>query len=197
MEKMAGSSGAFPTTKEFAETGFADQLPISLWPDALSTNNVCSDASKIIADFFVSPAEAGLGAGCYAICSATLGLGCAGCVLAGPPALVWSFNNVLNCIKSCTCTWYRYWCCLKISGCVALFVIQLAQVCLFADQRFLLCNRSGRPREKNCQVEAVIIGHFRALVDLETLLFEKLNHMLINLRFNEWKGRASIGETIA
>jgi len=126
-KKMAFTSEAVPTAQEFAAIGFADQLAMPLWPDAQSTNNVCSDASKMMADFFVSPAEAGIGIGCTALCTnpATLP-GCVACVLTGPATLVYLYKNTMTCLQSCSCAWYRFWCCLKKAGCMALWIATCA-----------------------------------------------------------------------
>ena len=109
--KMVGSSMSFPSTQELAFTRF---------------NDLCSDCSSTITNFFVSSAEASCAYGCYVICAATFGTGCVFCVLGTGVTAVNAYKSWSSCMSSCSCHWYRFWCCAKKTGCTTLFLATLA-----------------------------------------------------------------------
>jgi len=109
--KMVGSSMSFPSTQELAFTRF---------------NDLCSDCSSTITNFFVSSAEASCAYGCYVICAATFGTGCVFCVLGAGVTAVNAYKSWSSCMSSCSCHWYRFWCCAKKTGCTTLFLATLA-----------------------------------------------------------------------
>ncbi len=122
--KMASSSGLIPATQDFDFANLTGS--ILMWPGVLSINDVCSDFSRTIGNFLVSPAEAGCAYGCYVTCAATLGFGCAICVIAAGGAAYDAYTRWRSCMSSCSCAWYRPWCCAKKTACTALFLATLA-----------------------------------------------------------------------
>lgn len=125
--KMRSSFRSVPATKEFALFDDSDQEPTIVSPEALSVNDLCcSGLSEAIGNLFVSPAEAAVAAGCYPICAATIGIGCVACVLSAGGAAYSAYTSWRRCMRSCSCRWYRPWCCAKKVACTVVFIATLA-----------------------------------------------------------------------
>jgi hypothetical protein len=78
-------------------------------------------------DALVPNANAALGAGCYGICSASLGVACVGCVLAAGDAAMHAYNVLKSCRnRCCGCHWYKPWCCACKGVCYTVFLAALA-----------------------------------------------------------------------
>jgi hypothetical protein len=67
---------------------------------------------KTFADLLVPPAHAGLAVGCLAICKASAGTACFGCVAAATGTGAALVNEYVNCTSNCgRCRWFRPWGC--------------------------------------------------------------------------------------
>jgi len=94
--------------------------------NTFSTENICSNVSGAIANFFIPSAEALIAYQCYGTCAATIGLGCIYCILRGGVDVVNAYKSWRSCMNSCGCHWYSFWCCVKKTACTAWFIARLA-----------------------------------------------------------------------
>lgn len=88
-----------------------------------SVSAFCACLPEEFINFFVSPAEASIGAGVAVACGGSYGIACPLAILGAVVAYTQAYEYMINCMeRQCSCVWYRPWCCSGRTWCWSVYI---------------------------------------------------------------------------